>query len=163
MRKLSLLLAAVLAVTAWGVEMSKSVPKGWGEDFEAAKTQAAQEGKFVLLAFSGSDWCHWCVKMEQEVFSQPYFVQEASKKYVLVMADCPRDESILSPLAKKQNRALARQFAVRGFPSTIILDAKGKELKRHSGYVRGGAKGGIAFLDELMKGVAWPQPVKAVK
>ena len=76
--------------------VSKSVPKGWMEDFEAARRQAAKEGKLILMNFSGSDWCGWCKKMDSEVFSQERFVKEASKKYVLVMIDSPKDSSILS-------------------------------------------------------------------
>ena len=115
-------------------KMSKSVPKGWGEDFAAAKAQAAKEGKKILMAFSGSDWCGWCVKMDKDVYSKPEFVNKAKKCYVLVMIDNPQDSSILSPLAAGQNRKLTSEYGIRGFPSTLVLDAEGKVLKRLSGY-----------------------------
>ncbi len=141
--------------------LSKSVPAGWMEDFSAAKAKAAAEGKFLLVAFSGSDWCHWCVKMEEETYSKPDFVKEASKRFVLVMIDNPRDSSILSPLARTQNRKLTSQFGIRGFPTTLVAYPDGTEVKRFSGYRKGGPSAMINFLEEELKGVPPPSSVAA--
>jgi thiol-disulfide isomerase/thioredoxin len=138
-------------------EVSKSVPKGWIEDFEAAKQQAAKEGKLILMDFSGSDWCGWCRKMDAEVFTKDRFVREASKKFVLVSVDSPRDKSILSALARKQNSALAEKYEVRGYPTVVIVDPDGKEVKRHSGYRAGGPNGYLKYLRELTRRAKWPQ------
>ena len=78
-------LAVAIAASASAAKLSSSVPKGWIEDFEAAKKEAAAGGKYILLAFSGSDWCGWCMKLEQEVFSQNEFVRSAQKSFVLTM------------------------------------------------------------------------------
>ncbi|MBO7686900.1 MAG: thioredoxin family protein [Kiritimatiellae bacterium] len=137
--------------------VSKSVPKGWTEDFEAAKQQAAKEGKLILMDFSGSDWCGWCKKMDEEVFTKDRFVREASKKFVLVSVDSPRDKSILSALARKQNKALAETYEVRGYPTVVIVDPDGKEVKRHSGYRAGGPNGYLKYLRELTRRVKWPK------
>ena len=152
-------LAVVFAATvAFGAPaVSRSVTKGWIEDFEAAKQQAAQDGKFILMDFSGSDWCGWCKRMDEEVFSQNKFVKEASKQYVLVMIDSPRDKSILSKLALAQNDGLRTKYGVRGFPSVVIVDSAGEVVKRHSGYRKGGPKGYLKYLEELMNGVKWPE------
>jgi thiol:disulfide interchange protein len=37
----------------------------------AAAEQAKREGKVVMFNFTGSDWCSWCMKLKQEVFSRP--------------------------------------------------------------------------------------------
>ena len=37
--------------------------EGWSHDFEAAKKQAASEKKDLLMDFTGSDWCGWCIKL----------------------------------------------------------------------------------------------------
>ena len=84
-------LVFAVAAPACAAKMSTSVPKGWIEDFEAAKKEAAAGGKYILLAFSGSDWCGWCKKLEKEVFSQSEFVRDAQKAFVLTMIDTPRD------------------------------------------------------------------------
>ena len=143
--------------------VSKSVPKGWMEDFEAARRQAAKEGKLILMNFSGSDWCGWCKKMDSEVFSQERFVKEASKKYVLVMIDSPKDSSILSELAQKQNAVLKMRYGVRGFPSVVIVNPDGEVVARHSGYRQGGPNGYKKYLKDLTKGVKWPAKGQVVK
>ena len=137
--------------------VSKSVPKGWTEDFEAARQQAAKEGKLILIDFSGSDWCGWCKKMDEEVFSQDRFVREVTKKFVLVMVDSPRDKSMLSALARKQNQKLTEKYEVRGFPTVVIVNPDGEKVKSHSGYRKGGPQGYIKYLRELTRGVKWPR------
>ena len=137
--------------------VSKYVPKGWTEDFEAARRQAAKEGKFVLLAFSGSDWCGPCMALEREVLSQRKYMGKLSKKYVPVMASVPRDRSTLSKLAASQNDALKGRYEIRGFPTVVVVNpVDGEEVKRHSGYRSGNPNGYLKDLDGMMKGVKWP-------
>lgn len=143
----SLCIAAV-AHSLTAAPLSKSVPKGWSEDFEAAKKEAESKRKLILLAFSGSDWCGWCVKMEKDIYSDKKFISNAKKKFLLLMIDNPSNKEILSDLAKKQNRKLTDRYNVRGFPTTIVTDAKGEVLKRFGGYRRDGVE---AFLSELDK------------
>ena len=35
----------------------------WMTDFQAAKKMAAEKQLPILADFSGSDWCHWCIKL----------------------------------------------------------------------------------------------------
>ena len=151
-------LACGLAATAFGAKMSDSVPKGWNEDYAAACETAKKEGKLVLLAFSGSDWCGWCVKMEKEIYSDKKFIAGVKKKFVPVMIDNPRNKEILSPLAKRQNEKLTKQFQVSGYPSTMIARPTGEVVKRFSGYKQGGPQ---AFLDELNAAADAADPAKA--
>jgi len=132
--------------------VSKSVPQGWTEDFETAKATAKKEGKKILVAFSGSDWCCWCVKLEEETFSKKEFVELAGGKYVLVMIDLPSDESKLSELAKKQNRPLSEAFNVQGFPHAIVLDSDGAELGHIGGYIKGGPKAYFEAMENCRPG-----------
>ena len=121
---------------------------GWTDDFAAAKAKAAKEKKSVLLAFSGSDWCHWCVKLDSEVYSKPEFLGLATNKYVLAMADLPSDKSKLSAKTLEQNYALAKRFGVRGFPCAIVCKPDGTEIGRIEGYVKGGPE---AYFREMEK------------
>ena len=138
-----------LVATAFAAKLSKSVPRGWNEDFAASCETAKKEGKLLLLAFSGSDWCGWCVKMEKEIYSDKKFISEAKKKFVLLMIDNPQNKSILSPLAAKQNSELTRKYNVRGFPSTVIVRPSGEEVRRFGGYQRSGVDGFLKALDEV--------------
>ena len=144
--------------------VSKGVPKGWMEDFEEARKQAAKEGKFVLLAFSGSDWCGPCMSLEKEVFSKKKFVDELARKYKLVMVSIPRDKSTLSKLAVEQNQALVKRYAIRGYPTVVMVNpVDGEEVKSHSGYRSGDPKGYLKSLDKMMKGVKKPAKGQEVK
>ena len=143
--------AAAAATPAAELAVSKAVPKGWMEDFEAAKKLAAKEKRRILLAVSGSDWCYWCKKLDAEVYGKKEFLDLIAKDYVPVLVDCARDPAILSPLARKQNRELARRFGVDGFPCAILLDSNGKEIGRIGGYVAGGPSAYRAKMDEAAK------------
>jgi len=59
------IVGAGLALFACAGEVGKSTPKGFTDDFEAAKAEAAKSGRKVLAVFSGSDWCHWCKVLEE--------------------------------------------------------------------------------------------------
>ena len=135
-----------IAAVAFGAKLSESVPKGWGEDFAAAKEEAKNSGKLLLLAFSGSDWCGWCVKMEKDIYSNKTFIKKAKEKYVLVMIDNPRNKGILSKMAQRQNPDLVKKYGIRGYPSTVIARPSGEVVKRFGGYQRDGVD---AFLEKL--------------
>src|SRR6266581_5344317 len=72
----------------------------WLTDVPAAQEQAAAENKLVLLNFTGSDWCGWCMKLKAEVFSQPEFEDYANKNLVLVEIDFPKRKP--QPAAQKK-------------------------------------------------------------
>lgn len=120
----------------------------WLTDLEAAKKQAAAEKKDILVDFTGSDWCGWCIRLKKEVFDQPEFA-EASKKFVLVELDFPRGKK-QSPELKAKNEALSKQFAIAGFPTILLLDAQG-QVYAQTGYQEGGAKQYLAHLGTLSK------------
>jgi protein disulfide-isomerase len=117
----------------------------WQTDFAVASKQAAQEHKYILLDFTGSDWCPWCIKMDKEVFDQSQFSVFALKNLVLVKVDFPR-KAAQSPAEKSQNEELAKKYAIEGFPTYILLDSSGKEVRRQVGYLQGGA---TSFIDWL--------------
>lgn len=109
----------------------------WLTDFEAARNIATQDHKYILLNFSGSDWCGPCIKMKKEVFENEAFVALADKSLVLVRADFPRSKkNQLSKEQTKHNEALAEKYNPNGkFPLTVLLDAKGNIVKEWDGYV----------------------------
>ncbi len=125
------------------VKAEKSETK-WLTDITAAQAQAKKEKKYILIDFSGSDWCHWCVKLEEEVFSKKEFAEYADKNLVLVLADFPR-VSNQSEALKKHNQALSKKYGIRGFPTIIILDSEGKKVSQ-LGYQPGGPEAYIRTI-----------------
>jgi thioredoxin-related protein len=121
----------------------------WMDSFEAAKTAAKEGNKYILVDFSGSDWCGWCMKLEKKVFSTPEFKEYASKNLILFMADFPRNKT-LSPEMKKQNEALMKKYGVEGFPTVLLLTTEGKTILT-TGYKEGGPKPFIESLQEAIR------------
>jgi protein disulfide-isomerase len=111
----------------------------WQTDYKQALAQAAKENRNVLLDFTGSDWCPYCIQMDKEVLNQPEFQRFAKNNLILVKLDFPRRKQ-LPPAESEQNHKLGQQFAVEGYPTYILVDAKGKEVKRQIGYLEGGPK-----------------------
>ena len=110
--------------------------KVWLTDLEEAKKIAARENKSILIDFTGSDWCGWCIKLKKEVFSHDEFVKGASKHFVLVELDFPK-KSNQTDEEKATNKALAKEYEVAAFPTIILTDAKGRKFGQ-TGYLGGG-------------------------
>ncbi len=117
-----------------GSENNKLV---WVENLEEAVKTAKAQNKNILVNFTGSDWCIWCIRLDNEVFSQPEFVEYANKNLVLVMLDFPRKKQ-LSPEQDSYNRSIAMKFGIRSFPTIYLLNKDGQPVNR-TGYREGGA------------------------
>jgi len=124
--------------------------EGWTSDFAAAKKQAADENKSLLVDFTGSDWCGWCIKLNEEVFQHDPFKEGVKDKFVLVELDYPRDKSKLSEETQAQNEELRKAYAVQGYPTILLMDAEGRPFAR-TGYQAGGPEKYVEHLDELLQ------------
>ena len=120
----------------------------WQTDFKAALATAKAENKPVLVDFTGSDWCGWCIRLDKEVFSKQAFKDYAKESLVLLEIDFPRGIE-QSPALEAQNEALAAKYKVRGFPTILLLSGDGEVLGR-TGYQKGGAEAYVAHLKELL-------------
>lgn len=143
-RLFSAALAASLTLSA-----GLAAGEGWTHDFEAAKKQAAAEGKELLLDFTGSDWCAPCAMLTKEVFSKEEFVKAAKEKFVLVELDFPQDTSKLSVETLKQNQQLQSVYVPAGYPTIYLCEADGKPYAAYSGYLEGGPAKFLEMLDNL--------------
>lgn len=123
----------------------------WLTDFSQAKNISKEKHQYILLNFSGSDWCSGCIKMHKEIFDAPAFQQYAQEHLVLVNADFPRlKKNSLSPDLQKKNEALAAQYNPQGiFPYTVLLDSNGTIIKKWNGYYEHGAESFIRELKEM--------------
>jgi len=124
----ALLLAAGCSVTNDTITTTKPDTEGakpgvWTQDFDAAKKAAVEKGLPLFINFTGSDWCGWCILMDDQVFSKPAWEEYAQENLMLVYINFPQDKSLVPEKYVARNEELAKSFGVQGFPTYIILDS----------------------------------------
>ena len=144
MKRLLLVGTIVFLSTAFG-----RAEANWLTNYDEAKTKAKSDNKFLLLDFTGSDWCGWCKRLKAEVFSKPQFQDYAAKNLVLVELDFPKAKPQTEEV-KKQNMQLASQYRIEGFPTIVVLNADGQKIGE-LGYMEGGVEAFIAAIEKLRK------------
>lgn len=138
-----LAVAALLIVSG---NMAVAADEGWLVDFEAAKQQAAKEGKSILMEFTGSDWCPPCIALKKKVLDTDVFKTRAPEKFVLLKLDNPNDKSKQTPAEIAQYRKLAEEFKVSGVPTIILADDAGRPFAKNVGF---GGQEPAAYMENL--------------
>jgi len=141
---------AALLLTFCALASAIGAEQQWLTSLPQALAQAQKENKIVLLDFTGSDWCGWCIKFKKEALDTPQFTDYAAKNVVLVELDFPNKKPQSDDL-KKANKALGEKYKVSGYPTFVVLSKDGKEIGRQVGYSEGGPKAFIAKLDDFKK------------
>ena len=129
----------------------------WYTDVKEAIKVSNKEKKPMLLFFTGSDWCGWCIRLQNEVLKTPEFSKWAKESVVLVELDYPR-RTAQSEETKKQNNELQQAFGIQGYPTVYFANATvNKEGKINfeglgsTGYVAGGPVAWLAVADPFVK------------
>ena len=128
----------------------------WQTNINKAMEISNKTKKPMLLFFTGSDWCGWCIRLQKEVLKTPEFAAWANKNVVLVELDYPR-RAPQSEEIKKQNADLQTAFGIQGFPTVWFATAKPKGGKPSftgigsTGYVSGGPSAWLAVADGILK------------
>lgn len=143
-------LSILLAGLAASASLATSTPAGFTDDYDAALARAMAGDKMVFAVFTGSDWCPYCIKLEEEVLSQEAFVTGAKKGYELLFLDFPNDKTRLSKKALVQNPKLKEKYPVSGFPTMMVFDAKGKKVDEFL-YMPGGPAPYLKHLAAVRK------------
>lgn len=139
---LSLLLAQVAHADLMPTKIN------WLTNYEQAVEQSKSQNKPILLFLTGSDWCGWCHKLQNEVLNTPEFTERAGDKFIFLIADFPM-KTQLDPAVAKQNKELQQRYKVKGYPTIIILDERQEPIET-TGYRPGG---GRAYADYLLQKV----------
>ena len=120
-----------------------------------ALEEAKKENKLVLLDFTGSDWCGWCIKLHEEALGKPEFINYASKYLVTLVVDFPAHRTMPGEL-KRANKALKDKYDVSGFPTLVALSPDGKVVWKQTGYMSGGPFAVIAPLNRSRMALGMP-------
>ncbi len=107
----------------------------WQRDLSHALNLANAEGKVVVVDVY-TDWCGWCKKMDQVIYTDATVV------------GLSRQEIFLKLNAEDggQGEQFARQMGVRGYPTTVVLDSRGRKLDLARGYL-GSPQNFIRFVE----------------
>lgn len=128
----------------------------WYTDVKEASALSIKTKKPLLLFFTGSDWCGWCMKLQKEVFIQPDFAKWARENVILVELDYPKRKQ-LTPELVKQNNEIGQMFAIRGYPTVWLVNPSNNkdqvafERLGSTGYVAGGPQKWIDGANAILK------------
>jgi thioredoxin-related protein len=150
MKKIFLLFALFITM---GTVQSQELD--WHTNVKEAISVGSKENKPLLLFFTGSDWCGWCIRLQKEVLFTPEFAKWATANVILVELDYPR-RTVQSPEIKKQNGELQQAFGIQGFPTIYFANGTDKEGKVNfeglgkTGYVAGGPAAWLAEANKIL-------------
>ena len=124
-----ILMFCLVSAAVWAGKM----PRGWSDDIDKALVKAEKEQRYVMILFTGSDWCSWCKRLKADVLDRKAFQKFANQHLVLVYFDFPVNKKIApAQLLKQQN--WQKKFGIKGYPTTVILNSKGVMVGKISGY-----------------------------
>jgi thioredoxin-related protein len=123
---------AVLALVA--ASLSAQGATKWEHDYQSALKRAKAENKVIFMDL-WTEWCGPCLRLQKDVFPTAEG-QAALAKVIPFSALVQKRDGTPLPEGTK----LAEQFKLNAFPTMVILDANGKELRRQVGAFRSGAE-----------------------
>ncbi|NLH15851.1 MAG: thioredoxin fold domain-containing protein [Phycisphaerae bacterium] len=124
----------------------------WTQDFDGAVQKAIAENKDLLINFTGSDWCPWCIRLDDEVFGKEEFKKAAGKSFVLVKIDFPRDlaKAGLTEAMQARNQKLQERYGIQGYPTILLTDGHGRPYAQ-TAYKEGGQEKYLEHLTTLQQ------------
>lgn len=162
------LLAAALAGCAGSGGASSNPSGGRGLDLSLPDIEgnqvtptAQQPDDVIILAF----WATWCQPCQQELTKMNAMYAEKKARGLQIFAiniDAPDTAAQVGPWVEREGYAfpvlldretqVLTRFNPRGdIPYYVVLDANGKILKDHQGYMTGDMDDLAAFLDSVLR------------
>lgn len=140
---------ALAGLTFLSAPASASVDENWIQDFDKAVAMAKEQKKDLLVDFTGSDWCHWCIKLQEEVFDFDAFNIGVQSNFILVSLDFPRGDDAKAWVPNpKRNDELKNKYKVGGYPTVLLMTADGI-VYGQTGYQEGGPEAYVKHVNEL--------------
>ncbi|BDU74517.1 protein-disulfide reductase DsbD family protein [Mesoterricola silvestris] len=112
----------VKLLPAGGAAAPEKAPELWGSDYEKALARAKTEKKLVLLD-TFAVWCAQCKELDEKTWPDAQVTAWIKDHAVPVKID-----------ADKVRPDLARTLSIRSFPTVILLDGEGREVRRSLGF-----------------------------
>ncbi|WP_339887576.1 thioredoxin fold domain-containing protein [uncultured Flavobacterium sp.] len=147
----------ILFVTLSSIVAQAQEELTWHTDMAKASELSMKEKKPLMLFFTGSDWCGWCIRLQNEVFKKDEFTKWAKENVILVELDYPRrtpqDLSV-----KQQNQQMQQIFQVKGYPTIWLVNPEKTDEGKvnlsalgSTGYVAGGPEKWLEGANSIIK------------
>lgn len=98
---------------------------------------AAKEKKMIFIDFY-TEWCGPCKRMSKEVFPRQETGEYFNRIFLSLKLDAEKGEGL----------ELAKKYAVKAFPTFVVLSPDGTEVYRTSGY-----RPADEFVEKIRKGI----------
>lgn len=99
----------------------------WADDYAKAMKMSQATGKPLLLAFTGSGWCPWSMRMEEDILSKPEFSAALREDVLFVRIDFP-EKDVLPIERKTQYFGLKKRYGIQELPTLVLVDPSGDEI-----------------------------------
>jgi thioredoxin-related protein len=102
--------------------------------WDAGLAEAAKTGRPVLVDVY-TDWCGWCKRMDRDVYSKPEMVDYLSHNWVVVRINAEANTLVHYQGHETTEAAIAQQFGINSYPTTMMLKPSGEFLVNVPGYL----------------------------
>jgi len=100
----------------------------WQTSLSRTLATARTEKKWVLVDVF-TDWCHWCKRLDSDVYANAKIAQFINKSFVCLKANAEKPGDGV---------AIKDKYGIDGYPCTLVLEPSGKEKGRINGYLSPG-------------------------
>ena len=107
--------------------------EGW-KSFNVGLKQAKADHKKILVDVY-ADWCGWCKKMDEEVYTDPKVKEYLAKNFVIVKMNAEGEGTITYQGKVYSPPQLASAFGITGYPATLFLKEDSDPITVLPGYM----------------------------
>lgn len=123
------MLMGAMVGSAWALPKAESVL--------TALQLANEQGRDIMLEFTGKEWCPPCIHLRTKILETAEFEKAVGDKYVLVEVVFPRLPEAVAAMPESQRNAneklLAYHHIQTGLPTVLLLDAGGRPYAQVAG------------------------------
>ena len=125
----------------------------WLTSVAGSQAQAKKENKLVLMDFTGSDWCSWCMKLDKVSLHQAGIPRNTPAR---ILSWCRWTYPLTSKpqidrSCRRPTRNCKPSTKLNGFPTLVAIKPDGTIVWQQVGYMAGGPPAMIAELDKAKK------------
>ena len=139
----------VICMVAAVCSICSAASAAWMTNLREAGEVAKKENKYILVEFTGSDWCRYCIIQKKTVLDTPEFCAWLAKHCVPVEIDVPHDATLVGGEQQKlENYRICEEYQVNRFPTVLLLSPHGALIGGYHG-AQPTAAAAIAALEKL--------------